>query len=216
MIAPGQQPQALRGLVEQIGLGQDAAADRDHGVGGEDEGAAQFVVELHGFERRLGLGARQPIGAGARQLAPLRGLVDIGRAQRVGLDAGLVEQAEPSRRTGSENEFGTANHAGFVRDFGIGRGVRAEPIGRHSIPQPGNKWLLKLHYLGRPCESRTHNHRPLSMGHDSRRSALPDSRTAAAYGFLRSQERRECYPLAAPTLENRRRMRIIRPSQTSR
>ena len=26
----------------------------------------------------------------------------------------------------------------------------------------------------------------------------------------------ECYPLAAPTLENRRRMRIISPSQTSR
>ena len=122
VIAPRQQPQALRGLVDQIGLGQDAAADRDHRIGGEDEGAAQLVVELHGFERRVGLGARQAIGAGARQLAPLRGLVDIGRAQRVGLDAGLVEQAEPSRRTGSENDFGTAEHAGFVRDFGIGRG----------------------------------------------------------------------------------------------
>ncbi|MEA3114272.1 MAG: hypothetical protein QOG58_4071, partial [Caballeronia sp.] len=33
------------------GLGQDAAADCDHGVGGQDEGAAQFVIELHRFER---------------------------------------------------------------------------------------------------------------------------------------------------------------------
>ena len=108
MVAPRQQPQALRGLVDQIGLGQDAAADRDHGVGGENEGAAQFVVELHRFERGVRLGAGEAIGAGARQLAPLRGLVDIGRTQRVGLDAGLVEQAEPSRRTGGENEFGAA------------------------------------------------------------------------------------------------------------
>ena len=53
--------------------------------------------------------------ARARRLAQARGssprfgrLVDVGRAQRVGLDAGLVEQAEPARRTGSENEFGTA------------------------------------------------------------------------------------------------------------
>ena len=108
VVAPRQQPQALRGFVDQIGLGQDAAADRDHGVGGENEGAAQFVIELHGFERGVGLGAGQPIGAGARQFAPLRRFVDIGRPQRIGLDAGLVEQAEPSRRTGSENDFGTA------------------------------------------------------------------------------------------------------------
>ncbi len=108
MVAARQQPQALRGFVDQIGLRQDAAADRDHGVGGENEGAAQFVIELHRFERGVGLGAGQPIGAGARQFAPLRGLVDIGRTQRIGLDAGLVEQAEPSRRTGSKNEFGAA------------------------------------------------------------------------------------------------------------
>ena len=108
VVAARQQPQALRGLVDQVGLGQDAAADRDHGVGGEDEGAAQFVVELHRFERGVGLGAGQPVGAGARQLAPPRGLVDVGRAQRIGLDAGLVEQRQPARRTGGENEFGTA------------------------------------------------------------------------------------------------------------
>jgi hypothetical protein len=108
VVAPRQQPQALRGFVDQIRLGQDAAADRDHGVGGQNEGAAQFVIELHRFERGVSLGAGQPIGAGARQLAPFRRFVDIGRPQRIGLDAGLVEQTEPPRRTGGENEFGTA------------------------------------------------------------------------------------------------------------
>jgi hypothetical protein len=82
--------------------------DNSHGVGGENEGAAQLVIELHRFQRSVGLGPRQPVGAGARQLAPPRGLVDIGRPQRVGLDAGLVEQREPARRTGSKYEFGTA------------------------------------------------------------------------------------------------------------
>ena len=111
VVAARQQPQALRGLVDQIGFGQDAPADRDHGVGGEDEGAAQFVIELHRFQRGIGLGARQPVGAGARQLAPPRRLVDVGRAQRVGLDAGLVEQRQAPRRAGSKYEFGTAEHA---------------------------------------------------------------------------------------------------------
>src|SRR5947207_14207340 len=71
---------------------------------------------MNRFQRGVGLGAGQAIGAGARQLAPLRGLVDIGRPQRIGLDAGLVEQAEPSRRTGSKNDFGAAKHAGFVAE----------------------------------------------------------------------------------------------------
>ena len=39
VIAAGQQPQALRRFVEQLGLGQDAPADRDHRVGGEDIGS---------------------------------------------------------------------------------------------------------------------------------------------------------------------------------
>src|SRR5262245_55626869 len=46
MIAAREQPQALRSLIHQIGLRQDATAHRHHGVGGEDEGAAQLIVEL--------------------------------------------------------------------------------------------------------------------------------------------------------------------------
>src|SRR5438132_1290336 len=38
VIAPRQQPQALRGFIHEVGLGQDAAADRDHRIGGQNEG----------------------------------------------------------------------------------------------------------------------------------------------------------------------------------
>ena len=72
VIAARQQAQALRRFVEQFGLRQNAAADRHHGVGGEDEGAAQFVVELDVVERRRRLGVRQPVGIGARDLAAAR------------------------------------------------------------------------------------------------------------------------------------------------
>ena len=115
VVAAGQKPQALRRVVEQFRLGQDAAADGDHGVGGEDEGALELLIELHHGERRLGLAARQPGGAGARQLAPLRRLIDVGRAQRVGLNAGLVDQRQPARRAGGEHEFGAADHGRALR-----------------------------------------------------------------------------------------------------
>ena len=120
MVAAGQEPQALRRLVEQLGLGQDAAADRDHGVGGEDEGAFELFVGAHHCERHFRLLAREPRGAGARQFAALRRLVDVGRTQRVGLDAGLVDKREPARRAGGEHEFRPADH-------GSARGDAARP-----------------------------------------------------------------------------------------
>ena len=110
MIAPGEEPQALPGLVQQFRLRQDAAADRDHGIGGDNEGAAQFLVQPHRFERRLRLGAGKPRGAGARQFALVGDFVDIRGLQGIRLDAGLVDQGEPAGRTGSENEFGPADH----------------------------------------------------------------------------------------------------------
>ncbi len=110
MIAAGQKAQALRRLVEQFRLGQNTAADGDHGIGSENEGAFELFVEPHHRERGLGLVAREPGGAGPRQFAPFRGFVDVRRAQRVRLDAGLVDKREPARRTGSEHKFWAANH----------------------------------------------------------------------------------------------------------
>src|SRR5262249_26933323 len=44
MITAGQQTQALGGFVDQLGLGQDAPADRNHGIGGEDISALPFFA----------------------------------------------------------------------------------------------------------------------------------------------------------------------------
>ena len=98
MVAARQQSQTLRRLVEQFGLRQNAAADRHHGIGGKDVGAAQFVVELDVIERHLGLGLGQPVGIGARDLAALGRLVDIRGLERIRFDAGLIDQGEPARR----------------------------------------------------------------------------------------------------------------------
>jgi len=156
VVAPGKQPQALGRLVDQLGFGQDAAADRDHGVGREEVGAVDLVASADPGERRLGLGVGETVGTHARQLAPLRGLVDIGRAQLVGLDAGLVDQADAARRAGGENEFGTADH-GEV-DAGLARKLRgrAAPVlerkscGRGSMPRlAGDRALLQVVGPGR-------------------------------------------------------------------
>jgi hypothetical protein len=110
MITAGQETQALGGFIDQLGLGQDAPANRHHGIGSQDIGALQFFVGTHEIKRDLGLGAREPIGASARQFASLRRLIDIGRAQRVGLDAGLIDERDPARRARSEDELWTADH----------------------------------------------------------------------------------------------------------
>jgi len=69
----------------------------------------------HHVERRLGLLRRQPCRTGARQLTALRRLVDIGRAQRVGLDAGLVDQREAGRgRAGGEHELRATDHLAII------------------------------------------------------------------------------------------------------
>ena len=110
MSAAGEQPQTLRRFVEQFSLRQDAAAHGDDGIGGEDVGAFEFVVDADHGERRFRLRAREAHRAGARQLAAFRRFVDVGGAQRVGIDAGLVDQREPARRAGSQHEFWTADH----------------------------------------------------------------------------------------------------------
>ena len=83
-----------------------AAADGDHGVGGEDIAPLSSSSARTCSSAASGPSAREPVGAGARQLAALRGLVDIGGTQRVGLDAGPHLACDPARRAGGEDEFG--------------------------------------------------------------------------------------------------------------
>ena len=47
----------------------------------------------------------------ARQFALFGRLVDMGGDQMLGLDADLVEQREPARRGGGQDQFRTAGHA---------------------------------------------------------------------------------------------------------
>src|SRR5258707_14007455 len=97
MIAARKQPQALRRLVDQLGLRQDAAADRHHGVGGQDEGAVYVVVDPNSGQRRRGLGVSQPVGAYARQLARKWCLVEIGGAEGAVLEARPVDEGNTGR-----------------------------------------------------------------------------------------------------------------------
>ncbi len=110
MIAARQKPQALRRLVEQFRLRQNATAYGHHRVGGEDERAFQFFVEPQHRQRGFGFAARQPGRAGARQFSAFRRFINVGWTQRVGLDPGLVDERKPARRTGGENKFGAADH----------------------------------------------------------------------------------------------------------
>ena len=105
MIAAREQPQALRGFVEQFGLRQDAPSDRDHGVGGEDERAAQFLVGCTAS-------AASALSC-ARRLAQVRGnspsqrnFIDVRGQQHVRLDAGLIHQRQPPWRARSEDKLG--------------------------------------------------------------------------------------------------------------
>jgi len=86
----------------RIGLRQDAPADRNHGVGGEDEAPRSSSSSCTDFRAASAL-ARASRLAQARGSSPRRGVSsDVGRAQRVRLDAGLVEQRQAPWRAGSK------------------------------------------------------------------------------------------------------------------
>ena len=78
------------------------------------------------LERGLGLGARQPIGAGARQFSPPRRLVDVGGTQRIGFDAGLIDERHSARRAGCQDELGPADHFCLRRECMDGCGEPGE------------------------------------------------------------------------------------------
>src|SRR5205085_3193887 len=111
-----------------------------------------FVVELDGGERRLRLAPRQAVGASARQFASFRRLVEIGRPERVRLDADLIDEGQPPRRAGSEHELGTSDDHCCNMTLRIG----AEPNGYGLFRQHKgsvSRRLIHCRYslpLGRP------------------------------------------------------------------
>jgi len=104
--APRKEREETAVLGRVLGFPENPAAERDHGVGGEDravlgEGAGE------GPSLRPGETPRER----ARILAPPRGLVDAGRGDREG-NAEKREEIPPPRRGRSEDEAGrTTRHA---------------------------------------------------------------------------------------------------------
>ena len=103
VVAAGKKPQALPGFVEQFGLRQDAPADRHHGVGGDDEGAAQILVRPHAASAASAL-ARARRVAQARGNSPCSGISSISAGCRASgsMPAWLISvslRGEPEART---------------------------------------------------------------------------------------------------------------------
>jgi hypothetical protein len=93
-----QQGQAGTRLGFVLGLGQDAAADAHHGIGGQHERPAPGC----GDGGRLVVG--QASGMGARQFVPARRLVHVGRDDLVRRKRHLLQKLEPARRGAGQHQ----------------------------------------------------------------------------------------------------------------
>ena len=115
MAAAGQEIEAGAGLGGRFGLGQDAAADGHHGIGGEDEGAIAV--------RRLRLGAREALGVRAGRFALEGRFVGVGRGDGIWRDADLGQQGQAARAGGCQDQWrqdvgSLARRRGHVCDRG--------------------------------------------------------------------------------------------------
>jgi hypothetical protein len=52
----------------------------------------------------------KPRGVSARNLATMRGLIEVRGLERIGLDPGLIDQGKSSRRAGRKYEFWATDH----------------------------------------------------------------------------------------------------------
>jgi len=97
--AAGEQVEAGAHLGLVRGLGQDAAADGDDGVGREDE-----LVRAGGGRGNGGLFGGDPPGIEPRDLGLARGLVDVGGCDAVRDDADLRQEREAAGARRSERQ----------------------------------------------------------------------------------------------------------------
>jgi hypothetical protein len=85
-------------VIRGLGFGQDAAPERDDGVGGED----QRVIGLRGHGARLGNGEAQ--GIEARDFALQGRFIDIGGDDLMRLQPRLPEQSKTARAGAREDQ----------------------------------------------------------------------------------------------------------------
>ncbi len=105
--AAGEEREAISHLLVRLRLGQDAPADGDHRVGGQEERGRPLPRSGGGAGLRFGEALR--IGAG--EFAAVDGFVDAGGPDRAGHDARLGEQGQAARTFARENEQGRAKGA---------------------------------------------------------------------------------------------------------
>jgi hypothetical protein len=94
--AAGEHGEARADLGFVDGLGQDAAADGDDGVGGQGE-LARLMDDR-------GLFGGQAAGMQARELVAAGCLVDVGGGDAIGGDADLGQEGEPAGARRGEDE----------------------------------------------------------------------------------------------------------------
>jgi hypothetical protein len=109
--AAAQQAEHVGRLMLELGLAEHPASDRHHGVGGKQEGLGIFRLGLGDLQRGLSLGAGKATHDMARDLALPHALIDGGRPQRIGRDAGLLEKLKTPRRSGGEHQLGAEARA---------------------------------------------------------------------------------------------------------
>ena len=126
MRAAGEKLEAAERLLDVLGLDQDAAADRNHGIGRQDVAVGEVGVVGDQVACGFGLGAGEAACERARHLAFARGFVDRGGAQGVGLDAHLRQQHHTARA--GAGEYQARLEIGAAADGLVARALTAQRL----------------------------------------------------------------------------------------
>jgi len=97
--------QRIASLMLEVGLAEHAAADRNHGIGGEHEGLGVILLGADELPGCFRLGARETAHDVAGHLALGHALVDRGRAERIRGNADLLQQRQTARRGRGQHEL---------------------------------------------------------------------------------------------------------------
>ncbi len=114
MATAGQEIEARLRLVARLALRQDAQADADHRIRSERQAGGKIRPLARNRRRGERLLTGQPFGEPARLFAPVRRFVDLGRQDRIGLDADLRKERKPARRSRPQHETGARVRGGAI------------------------------------------------------------------------------------------------------
>ena len=104
MAAAGQETEAHLRVVARLALRQDAQTDANHRIRSERQAGREIRPPTRNRRRGERLLAGQPFGETARLFAPAWRFVDLGREDRIGLEADLRKELKPARRSRPKHE----------------------------------------------------------------------------------------------------------------